>query len=615
MCISGFPRHSLYFVLSIVLAMPSALGPGAVFAQSPNESEQRIQRIQDAILPAVRIEGEPTVTTKLADRMAELHVPGVSVAVIHDGKIEWALGFGVARLGGPAVTPDTLFQAASISKPVTAMAVLHLVEAGKLDLDTDVNRYLKTWKVPANGFTDKTKVTLRELLTHTAGMTVHGFPGYAAGAPLPTLVQVLNGEKPANTAPIRVDTLPGSAWRYSGGGFVVTQLVLENVTGQAFPTLMHNLVLGPIGMSHSTYQQPLPPDRAAEAATPYQRNGQPVPGGAHTYPEMAPAGLWTTPSDLARYAMEVQKALAGKSNGVLSQTMAREMLKPGKNKWGLGEGTGGAAGHSYFTHSGANEGFQCDLVAYDNGDGAAIMTNSDNGGQLAEEVLRTIASEYKWPDFAPRTRKAIAVSPGLLANYAGIYAFAPGFNMTITVADGQLISQVSGQDKVPLFAESETTFFPKVVEAEIEFPANGAKGPTSQLILHQNGQDMTAKRLDDAEAKKISDAAAAFDKRFKAQTPAPGSEAAVRSMIEGLRSGKPDYDAMSSGLAAATRQQLPELRSMVTELGAMQAVTFKAVGPGGADIYQVKFEKGSLDYRIWLGPDGKVESANVRPSE
>jgi hypothetical protein len=190
----------------------------------------------------------------------------------------------------------------------------------------------------------------------------------------------------------------------------------------------------------------------------------------------------------------------------------------------------------------------------------------------------------------------------------------PGVNMTITLADSQLISQMSGQGKVPLFAKSETMFFPKVVDAEIEFPKD-AKGRASQLILHQNGRDMTAKRLDDAEAKKVIDAAAAFEKRFKDQTAAPGSEAALRRIIEEVRLGKPNYDLLSPGLAAATRQQLPQLQSMIAGMGALQAVTFKGVGPGGADIYQVKFEKGSLDYRIWLGPDGKVESANVRPSE
>lgn len=616
MCFWVFLRHFRGFPVGAA-ALLSTISPGVSTAQTPVQLEQRIQHIQEAILPPVITKGKPIATTKLADRMATLHVPGVSIAVIHDGKVEWARGFGVTRVGGPAVSPDTLFQAASISKPVTAMAVLHLAESGKLDLDADVNQYLKTWKVPANTFTEKTKVTLRELLTHTAGMTVHGFPGYASDSAQPTLVQVLNGGKPANTPAIFVDTIPGTNWRYSGGGFVVTQLLLEDVTGQSFPKLMQEIALRPMGMTRSTYEQPLPQSRMAEAAMPYRRDGQAVPGGPHVYPEMAPAGLWTTPSDLARYAIEVQKALVGKSSAVLSAAMAREMLKPGMNRWGLGVETGGSGEHPYFTHGGANDGFQCNLVAYNNGDGAVIMTNSDSGGALAMEILRTVAYEYKWPDFAPReiAERKEPVSSDILAKYVGIYGIVPGVNMTITLADGQLISQVSGQGKVPLSAESETTFVPQGIDAEIEFPKDDTKGPASQLILHQNGRDMTAKRLDDAEAKKVANAAAAFDKRFKKQTAAPGSEAALRRMIEELQLGKPNYDLMSPGLANATRQQLPQLQPMIVGLGALQSVKFTGVGPGGADIYQVKFEKGSLEYRIWLAPDGKIESANVRPGQ
>lgn len=585
-------------------------------AQTQDPVEQRIERIRRTIVAPVLTKDAPAGPS-LADRMAALHVNGVSIAVIHGGKIEWARGFGVTRDGGAAVTPDTLFQAASISKPVAAMAVLKLAQSGKPDLDADVNEYLKTWKLPGNEFTAKQKVTLRELLTHTAGVTVHGFPGYASDAAVPTLVQVLNGEKPANSPAIRVDTLPGKEWRYSGGGFVITQLLVQDVTGRQFPALMRDLVLGPIGMTHSTYDQPLPRDRMSEAAMPYRANGQAVPGGPHVYPEMAPAGLWTTPSDLALFALEIQNELAGKSEKVLSAAMAREMLRPGLNKWGLGIETGGSAEHPYFTHSGANEGFQCDMVAYNNGDGAVIMTNSDNGGQLAREILRSIAWEYKWPDFGPRVISAgeIILSEDVLARYAGVYAMAPGVNMTITVDHGQLISQMTRQGKVPLFAESETMFYPKVVDARIEFPKGDGNGPATQLILHQNGRDMTARRLSDAEAKKVLDAQAAFEKRFAEQKAAAGSEAAVKRMIAELQAGKPDYDLMSPGLAAATRQQLPQIQPMITNLGALRSVTFKGVGPGGADIYEVKFEKGGLDYRIWMTEDGKVDTAGMRPLE
>ena len=548
--------------------------------------------------------------------MAALHVRGVSIAVIHDGKVEWAKGYGVASIGGAPVTPETLFQAASISKPVTAMAVLHLVQTGKLNLDTDVNQYLKSWKVPANDFTKKTKITLRELLSHTAGMTVHGFPGYASDAPIPTLVQVLNGAKPANSPAIYVDIAPDSEWRYSGGGFVVTQQLLLDVTGKPFPTFMKETVLGPAGMTHSTYEQPLPKSRMGEAAMPYDSNGQASPGGPHVYPEMSAAGLWTTPSDLGRFAIELQNALAGKSS-VLSAATAKEMLAQIKGNWGLGIGVGGGATHAYFQHSGANDGFQCNMVAYDSGDGVAIMTNSDNGGQLAGEIVRTIAYERKWPDFAPRqlpNPANISLSTETLQRYAGVYGMGPGVSMVITLEKGQLVGQMTRQQKLPLTPLSANTFTPKVVDAQLEFPKD-EQGPSSQLVLHQNGRDMTAKRLSDAEAKAVLDAAADFDRRFKEQKPAAGSEAAVRRMVEGVVAGKPDYDLMSPGLANLTRQQLTALQSTFAGYGALRSITFKGVGPGGADIYQVKFEKASIDYRIWLTPDGKVESVNFRPSE
>ena len=522
----GLAHRHLFFA-SRVSVIFSALTIGVLTAQQPSDVEQRIRRVQDAVQPAVNTKGEPSATTKLADRMAALHVPGVSIAVIHAGKIEWARGFGVTRVGGPAVTPDTLFQAASISKPVTAMAVLHLVESGKLNLDTDVNQYLKTWKVPASAFTEHAKVTLRELLSHTAGVTVHGFPGYASGSPLPTLTQVLNGEKPANTAAIVVDTTPGTNWRYSGGGLVVTQLLLQDVTGQSFPKLMHDTVLAPAGMTHSTYEQPLPQNRMAEAAMAYRRDGEAVPGGPHVYPEMAPAGLWTTPSDLARYAIEIQNDLAGKPNGVISAAIAREMLKPGMNQWGIGIGTGGGAAHPYFTHGGANEGFQCNLVAYNNGDGAAIMTNSDNGGQLANEILRTIAHEYGWPDFQPSERTITKADPKLFDGYIGTYRFNLNGVMTITREGDQMYAQLTGQPKFEIFPGGEREFFLKVVDAQLTFDV-GADGRATQVTLLQNGMKQTAARLNDSESKRIAEDQAAVAKRFKDQTQAPGSEAACR---------------------------------------------------------------------------------------
>ncbi len=294
------------------------------------------------------------------------------------------------------VTTKTLFQAGSISKPVAATGALSLVEQGKLSLDDDVNKKLTTWKVPENEFTQTEKVTLRRLMSHTAGLTVHGFPGYDVDAPVPSIVQVLNGEKPANTEPIRVDIVPGTKSRYSGGGVTIEQLMMMDVTGKQFPALMRDLVLDKIGMTDSSYEQPLPPARAAMTAGGAYGDGKPVHGKWHIYPEMAAAGLWTTPTDLAKFAIEIALSKQGKANHILSQKMTQEMLTPVKDEVGLGffmekDNPG------QFGHNGADEGFQALLTMNaDTGNGIAMMADSDNGISVMNYVLRRVAKEYAW---------------------------------------------------------------------------------------------------------------------------------------------------------------------------------------------------------------------------
>jgi CubicO group peptidase (beta-lactamase class C family) len=306
---------------------------------------------------------------------------------------------GVKQKGGAPVRADTLFEAGSISKPVAAMAALHLVQQKKLSLDSPVNETLTSWKVPESQAANGKPVTLRELLTHTAGLTVHGLPGYAADAPVPTLVQILDGQKPANTPPIRVESEPASQWKYSGGGYTVMQQLMK----EPFPKLLHDTVLSPLGMTHSTYQQPLPAALKPQAAVPYGENGEVVPGGAHTYPEMAAAGLWTTPSDLAPYCIEVQRSLVGKANHVLSREMTRQMLAAGKGSWGLGLQIGGSTNDPYFSHGGVDAGFESMLVAYaHHGDGAIVMTNAQGGSVLANEIMQSISAAYGWPHFHPK---------------------------------------------------------------------------------------------------------------------------------------------------------------------------------------------------------------------
>jgi CubicO group peptidase (beta-lactamase class C family) len=360
--------------LSVAIAVVGMWGLVATVEPSPKAAlltlqnkiavTDRIQRVENGLLAAIIIKGQPA-TMKLADRMAHYKTPGVSIAVINDGKIEWAKGYGAAETGvATPVTTETLFQAASISKPVAAVGALALVERGKLSLDEDVNAKLKSWKVPENDLTKEHKVTLRRLVTHSAGLTVHGFRGYAADEPAPTLQQALDGQKPANSAAIRVDILPSSKWRYSGGGYNVMQQLMIDVTGKQFPELMRELALDKIGMKRSTYEQPLPKALAAQAAVGHRGNGEVVKGKWHTYPEMAAAGLWTTPSDLALFAIELQGSKAGKSNKVLSKSMTDQMLTMQIESWGLGISLGGEGAAATFSHGGGNEGFRCQMFAY-----------------------------------------------------------------------------------------------------------------------------------------------------------------------------------------------------------------------------------------------------------
>ncbi len=332
-----------------------------------------------------------------------------------------------------------------------------------------MNDRLASWKVPANRFTAVAKVTLRRILSHTAGLTVHGFPGYAIGEPLPTVPQILDGEPPANTAPVRVDTVPGAVSRYSGGGYLVAMVLVTDVTGEPFPELMHRLVLGPAGMARSTYRQPPPDSLLADAAGGHDSEGRAVPGHYHLYPEMSAAGLWTTPSDLARLAIELQRTYAGRSNRIVSELTWKRMLEvqppAGDEPFGLGFGIRGNGADREFEHGGAVLGFRAQLVAYaERGQGAVIMTNGDQGDRLIEELLASIAAEYGWPGHHPVELTVASLAPeakqALLGTYQlNVKGFGEG-KAVVTLEAGRLELDVNigGLGKDELLAETDSTF-------------------------------------------------------------------------------------------------------------------------------------------------------------
>ncbi|MBL8986528.1 MAG: serine hydrolase [Gemmatimonadetes bacterium] len=412
-----------------------SLGCAGQAAPPAGQASDPAALVAGALRPGIVVKGAAPVTFTISDRMAHHHVPGVSIAVVDSGRIVWARGYGVKETGGTdSVTAETLFQAASISKPVGATAMLRLVEEGKLDLDRPVNDFLTSWKVPDNKFTAKEKVTLRRIASHNAGLTVHGFPGYAAGDSIPSVVDVLDGRKPANTGPVRVDTLPGAIWRYSGGGTTVMQLAVMDVTGEPYAAVVKRLVLDPIGMTRSSYEQPLAAALRGQEAAGHKADGRLVPGRWHTYPEQGAAGLWTTPTDLLKWAMAITDARAGRSTAVLSQAMATQMLTVQKAPAGLGPMLEGSGRAFHFGHGGANEGFRCEVIYFPElGRGAAVMTNGDNGGTLAREILLAIAAQYQWPEYGPREITALSVDSTALDRFVGTYSGTVPFPATFQV--------------------------------------------------------------------------------------------------------------------------------------------------------------------------------------
>ncbi|WP_345245434.1 serine hydrolase domain-containing protein [Nibrella saemangeumensis] len=435
----------------------------------------------------------------IRQQLRKRNIPGLSLAIIQDGKIVKAKAYGFTdKSGTTPLTTATLFQAGSISKSVAAMGALHLVEAGHLSLDEDVNTKLRSWKVPNNEFTRDKKVTLRGLLSHTTGLTVHGFPGYEAGSPLPTLVQILDGTPPANTAPVRVNFEPGTQWRYSGGGYTVMQLLMEDVTGRPFPAFMQEAVLEPLGMTGSTYAQPLPADKAAITATGHLRDRQLVNGRWHIYPEMAAAGLWTTPTDLARFAISIQNSFAGKPVGVITQQMTQQMLTDQKNNDGLGVFLEGEGASMRFGHNGRDEGFDALMTAgVESGQGAVIMINANDNSRMLSRIQDAIAKEYHWAGYAdpaPAKPTAIRINPSELLAFEGRYELFNNQMITFVAGKDRLVTLSDGFPDEEFVPETPTQFVSTDRNVQVTF-IPGEKGEMREVIWKNGRGERKAPRI------------------------------------------------------------------------------------------------------------------------
>jgi CubicO group peptidase (beta-lactamase class C family) len=464
--ILNFPATKI--ILFLIL-----FGTSLVSAQTkknPDDIEEKIRLVENNLTGWVHTGNNDT--WNLAERMKNLNIQGVSIAVIHNYQIEWARGYGFAdRSENRPVTEMTLFQAASISKSLNSVGVLKLVQEKRLDLNSDINKYLITWKFPYDEKSNNKQITLTNLLSHTAGLTIHGFPGYVNGETLPTLPQILNGQKPANTDAVRSSTEPGKSVIYSGGGTTISQLIIMDVTHQPYDAFMKKNVLDSLGMTGSFYTQPPPENKMFLLATGYKANGQAVRGKYHIYPEQAAAGLWTNPSDLCRYIIETQLSYQGKSSKVLTPEMTRLRLTPVLEDAALGTFVNSRVTGSlkYFNHNGGNEGFTCTAIGCrDTGEGVVIMINSDNGS-IIEEIANSVATVYNWKDYyLPEIKKVVAIDESVAARYPGKYDL-DGTKITIKMSESGLKLNASGDLFWNVYFTSDSDFFVREFRGFLRF--------------------------------------------------------------------------------------------------------------------------------------------------
>lgn len=461
-------------------------------SQSERIVQERIEAVESGLVPTLTIR-ERQQPSNLQKRMVDLTIPATSVAVINDHRIEWAKAYGkLEARGKQEADTRTLFLAASLTKLVAAAAALKLVEEGSLDLDRNVNELLTSWRLPENRFTRRSPVTLRWLLSHRAGLTGQIVFDNLPGPKHPTLLQILEGMPPSANPPVRVEMTPGEAFAYSNFGYCIVELLIEDVTGRSFADVVHDMVLSQIGMNDSTLRRPLPAVLRRRAARAHESDGTPIVGWFRGADMLAAGGLWSTPSDLARFALEIALAHSGRSQRLLSTETVREMLTPQRGgSVGLGPFVEGNGDSLRFRHTGTGQGYQCELVVYPSrGQGAVVMTNSANGHPLVSEVMGAVASVYGWPDFL--ARKTIAnVSATSLVRYVGVYDVGL-FKIEVTMEDGRLFAETQFYGKHELHAESEHEFFLTDLPAHFTFVADA--GGVRELVLRAWGAELRGRR-------------------------------------------------------------------------------------------------------------------------
>jgi CubicO group peptidase (beta-lactamase class C family) len=517
-----------------------------------------------------------------------------SVLIARDAQVLLSKGYGSADLEWDvANSPRTKFRLGSLTKQFTAASILLLEERGKLSVNDPVKKYMPD--APASW----DKITIRHVLTHTSGIpNFTSFPDYPKLEPFaatPAQLVARFCDKP-------LDFEPGEKWNYSNSGYVLLTYLIEKITGGSYEAFVRENIFTPLKMNDTGVDSNSAVIQHRASGYVLAKDHFENAGFIHMSIPQGAGALYSTTEDLLKWE---QGLFGGK---LLKPSSLEKMTTPFKQDYAFGLIVHTANGHKVIEHGGGIEGFNTHLAYYPDDKLTVVVLGNVNGSAPGEIAGKLAALSRGEAIKLTNERKEITLDPAVLKRYVGVYQLGPNADMVVTLENSQLFSKLGTQPAIAIFPESETMFFLKVVDAQLEFAADASK-----LTLHQNGRDMPAKRLDETEAKRVNDAAAAFAKRFKDQTAVPGGEAVVRSLIEEAQSGKPNYDRMTSRYVEVARREFSQLQSTITGLGALQSVSFSGVGPGGADIYTCKFANGSIEYRIWLDADGKLDNANIRP--
>lgn len=434
------------------------------FGQTRPE-QLRIKAVENGLTETRQVVFADSITPKynITERMKFYKVPSVSIVVINNGNIVWAKAYGYTDAGTrqPANT-GTLYQAASISKSVNASGIMKLVQDGKLSLEKDIREYLRTWTFPDNEFSKGKTITLKNLLSHTAGLSTGGFMGYATSDSIPAINQILNGQRPANSEAVKPVLPVGAQFKYSGGGTVIIRKILDDNISNNYDSIMQAVVLQPLKMTSSTFSQPLNYQQYKNFAAAHDSSMQVLQGKFNTYPELAPDGLWATATDLAKFVIAIQQSLKGTGPSFLEKAVAEEMLTPilSSSEAALGTFIQEKGGEKYFTHSGANIGYRSDYYgSFTTGNGVVVLTNSENGQALIDEIINSVATVYQWKDFySPLVMKAIHVPDTLLEKYVGDY-FSEDPNIKVSIVKKGNSLELTVRRPEKMYATGLDTFF------------------------------------------------------------------------------------------------------------------------------------------------------------